>query len=135
MSTIFKIFCYAMALYAFVLITFYLFKFLPRMEELKRLEKSAKHVNEQNDKIAVIAADCAQDRVETAAAFSEQLIEQQNLMLEMQKRHDERVAELQREADRQRANAEFWASKFDEYRRKVAGGYAEQPKEVRGDAA
>ena len=104
----------------------YLFIFVPKSEELKRLKKENKRQAETIERLSKTATDCANDRINDAALYSEKFLDYQKQAIEMQKIADERVAEAQREADRQRQNAENWAAKFDQYRLRQIGGNDEK---------
>lgn len=104
----------------------YLLIFLPKCEELKRLKKENEDQHGYIERLSKTATQCAEDRINDADQHSKQLLECQKQAIEAQRIADERVAEAQREADRQRQNAENWAAKFDQYRLRHIGGNDEK---------
>lgn len=139
-ETFYNAMCLTVAIIFALIIGFYLFLYLPRSEQLKALEKENKRLRKENNNLSALASECAKDRIEDAALYSEKLFDLQQQVVDTQKAGDARAAELQKEAERQRMNAETWAGKFDEYRKKMLGAGGKTPEqpvvaEVGGDAA
>ena len=139
-ETFYNAMCLTVAIIFALIIGFYLFLYLPRSEQLKALEKDNKRLRKENNRLSALASECAKDRIEDAALYSEKLFDLQQQVVDTQKAGDARAAELQKEAERQRMNAETCAGKFDEDRKKMLGAGGKTPEqpvvaEVGGDAA